>query len=374
MKYFCLRIIVITTLLVGNQFDTNAQLLNDPASMALVQKSLDNIYNLEFKEAGTYLQQIRTRYPNHPVNYLLKAQLMYWQYLPIKDNKSKIGEYIQTLNQSLNSVEKHFGKNSKDPEAIFYTMVARGYMALMYNNQGELLKAAGEAKSAYNALTAGMKLVDKNRDFYFTTGMYNYYIELYPEDHPIIRPVVIFFKDGNKALGLKQVDIATKTGVITRTEACYYLAHIYLEHESRPDKALPYSTKLVDLYPANPIFRIMYVENLLLAGNYKQGREELDSVQKLTTGFYPIAGHVFEGILHEKSEHNDEEAQKSYLAALKIPHDTQYTREYHAMAYAGLARIANREGKKSQAKSYYKKCLEKAEYKSIISEAKAYNK
>lgn len=374
MKYFCLRLVLITTLLIGNQFDTNAQLLNDQSSLALVQKGLDHIYNLEFKEAGTILQQVKAKYPNHPVNYLLKAQLMYWQYLPIKDNKSKIGEYIQTLNQSLSSVEKTFGKNSKDPEAVFYTMVARGYIALMYNNQGELLKAAGEAKSAYNALTTGMKLLDKNREFYFTSGMYNYYIELYPEDHPIIKPVVIFFKDGNKALGLKQIDTASKTGVITKAEACYYLAHIYLEHESLPDKALPYSTKLVDLYPANPIFRIMYVENLLLAGNYKQAREDLDTVQKLTTGFYPIARHVFEGILHEKAEHNDEEAQKSYLAALKIPHDTQYTREYHAMAYAGLARIANRDGKKSLAKSYYKKCLEKAEYKSIISEARAFIK
>jgi tetratricopeptide (TPR) repeat protein len=374
MKYFCLRIVAITTFFLNLLFNANAQLLNDPASMALVQKSLDEIYNLEFKEAGTYLQQIKTRYPNHPVNYLLKAHLMYWQYLPIKDNKGKIGEYIQTLNQGLASVEKHFGKNSKDPEAVFYTMVARGYMALMYNNQGELLKAAGEAKNAYNALIAGMKLVDKNRDFYFTTGMYNYYVELYPEDHPIIKPVIIFFKGGNKALGLKQVDVATKTGVITRAEACYYLAHIYLEHESMPEKALPYTTKLVDLYPANPIFRIMHVETLLLAGNYRQGREELSEVQKFTTGFYPIAGLVFEGILHEKSEHNDAKAENCYLKALKIPHDSQYSREYHAMAYAGLARIANREGKKSQAKSYYKKSLEKAEYKSIIREAKAYLK
>ena len=60
----------------------------------------------------------------------------------------------------------------------------------------------------------------------------------------------------------------------------------------------------------------------------------------------------------------------SYLAALKLPHDDQYTKEYHAMSYAGLARIAQRSGNKAKAKQYYKKCLEKAEYRSIVKEAK----
>lgn len=51
----------------------------------------------------------------------------------------------------------------------------------------------------------------------------------------------------------------------------------------------------------------------------------------------------------------------------------QYVKEYHAMAYAGLARIADRAGDKRLARSHYKKSLELAEYKRNIAEAKNYN-
>lgn len=42
------------------------------------------------------------------------------------------------------------------------------------------------------------------------------------------------------------------------------------------------------------------------------------------------------------------------------------------MAYAGLARIADRAGDKKLARAQYKKCLEYAEYKRLIREAKNY--
>ncbi|MDB5131077.1 MAG: hypothetical protein JWR02_826 [Mucilaginibacter sp.] len=98
----------------------------------------------------------------------------------------------------------------------------------------------------------------------------------------------------------------------------------------------------------------------------------MEKLKANNKGFYPIAYNTFQGIIFEKDAKNDTAAQKSYLTALRTPHDDQYTREYYAMAYAGLARIANRAGDKGKAKEYYKKALEKAEYKSIIKEAKAF--
>ena len=349
-----------------------AQLLDDPATVRLVQETIDHIYNYEFDEAQALSQQVRTKYPQHPVTHLLKAFQMYWQYLPIQDNKAKSAEYLRTLNQCLAAVEKQYGSDSKNPEAVFFTLAARGYMAVMYNYQREFLKAVGEAQKAYSALTTSLKLTEKNPEFYFTTGMYNYYVVTYPEDNPIVKPVMIFFKNGDKALGLKQIDIATQRGVITRAEACSYLAHIYLEHESQPQRALVYTRKLAGWYPQNPIYKIMHTEALLLSGRYAEAEKELPALRKRTDGFYPIAWRTFQGILYEKDDRNDALAQREYLAALQIPHDEQYTREYHAMAYAGLARIAHRAGNKAQAKAYYKKCLEKAEYKALIKEAKAY--
>lgn len=333
---------------------------------------MDHIYNYEYAEANTVLNQVEKKYPNHPVSYILDSFVMYWQYLPIKDNPVKSKEYVNKLNLCLDAITKRYGKNSTDPEAVFYTIVARGYIAMMYNYNNELMSAAGEAKKAYNALLTGLKLTDKNPEFYFTSGMYNYYVELYPEDHAMVKPLMIFFKNGDKALGLKQVDIATRQGVITKAEACFYLSHIYLEHESNFPKALTYTQKLANWYPENQIFNMVNTETLLLTGHFDEAEKGMEKLKANNRGFYPVAYHTFQGMIYEKDAKNDGAAQREYLTALKTPHDDQYTREYYAMAYAGLARIANRSGNKAKAKEYYKKCLEKAEYKSIIKEAKAF--
>ncbi|MDB5131076.1 MAG: hypothetical protein JWR02_825, partial [Mucilaginibacter sp.] len=70
--------------------------------------------------------------------------------------------------------------------------------------------------------------------------------------------------------GLKQIDIATRQGVITKAEACFYLSHIYLEHESNFPKALTYTQKLASWYPENHIFNMINTETLLLTGHYDE--------------------------------------------------------------------------------------------------------
>lgn len=369
---FTLRIFFFIALFIVSSRPSRAQLLNDPSTVKLIQKGLDHIYNTEYAEANSVLHQVEKKYPNHPVSYILDSFVMYWQYLPIKDNAAKSKEYISKLNQCLDAITKRYGKNSTDPEAVFYTIVARGYIAMMYNYNGELMSAAGEAKKAYNALITGLKLTEKNPEFYFTSGMYNYYVELYPEDHAIVKPLMIFFKNGDRSLGLKQVDIATRQGVITRAEACFYLSHIYLEHETNFAKALTYTQKLVNWYPQNQIFNMVNTETLILNGKFDEAEKGMHMLKANTKSFYPVAYNTFQGLIYEKDAKNDSAAQKSYLTALRTPHDDQYTREYYAMSYAGLARIANRAGNKTKAKEYYKKALEKAEYKSIVKEAKAF--
>ena len=370
-RLFCFLCLILHSVL---ESPVKAQILEDKATMEVVQRGIDHIYNYEFAEADALRRTLQGRYPGHPVTYFIAAFQMYWQYLPIKDNRAKVGEYVRNLNQCLAAVEKQYDKNSEHPEAVFFRLAARGYLALMYNYQNELLKAAGEGQKVYNNLTEALKITEQNPEFLFVTGTYNYYVEAYPEDHAIVRPLMIFFKDGNKNLGLKQLDLATKRAVITQVEAAYFLAQTYLDHESRPDLATKYTAQLVSAYPQNHIFRMIHVQSLLLAGRYAEAERELPELKKQSSGFFPITWRFFDGYLQEKKYRNDTTAQNYYIAALKTPYDAQYTKEYHAMAYAGLARIADRNGNEQKAKEYYKKCLNLAQYKSVIEEAKRYLK
>lgn len=282
---------------------TKAQILGDKATMEVVQRGIDHIYNYKFAEADAVRRTLQGRYPGHPVTYFIAAFQMYWQYLPIKDDKAKVGEYIRNLNNCLAAVEKQYGKNSENPEAVFFRLATRGYLAVMYNYQNELLKAAGEGQKAYGNLTEALKFTDQNPEFLFVAGTYNYYVEAYPEDHAIVRPLMIFFKDGNKNLGLKQLDLATKKAVITKVEAAYVLAQTYLDHESRPDLATTYTDQLVSTYPKNPIFRMIHIQSLLLAGRYAEAERELPELKKQSSGFFPITWHFFDGYLIQVASH-----------------------------------------------------------------------
>lgn len=366
-------IVLLTTIGLASS-PARSQILYDAATQNLVLEAIDHIYNYEFGEIEPIARQIRAKYPNHPVNPMLKAMQLQWQYLPVKDNKSVSGQYVSLLHECINKA-KVLEKNPKTrAEAAFFSMAGHGYIALMHNYNDDKLKAAGEAKQAYNYVMDGFDYMERNPEFYFSTGLYNYYIIRYPEDHPIVKPIVLFFKDGNREEGLRQMDVAARKGVFTRTESAFYLARIYLKHEVRYDKANSYLASLVQKHPNNPIFLMKYTESLFLLNKFSEAAPYLEKLKKKNDRVFSIASRTFEGLAQEKDLKNDTEALKLYQLVVRQPYDDEYTKEYHAFAYAGLARIAHRAGDRRKALSYYKKSAELAEYKAVIKEAENYLK
>lgn len=351
-----------------------AQILYDTPTQELVLEAIDRIYNYEFAAVEPVARQIRAKYPNHPVNAMLKAMQMQWQYLPVKDNKAMSGQYAKLLEECI-AKAKVLEKNEKTrPEAAFFSMAGHGYIALIHNYNDEKMKAASEAKKAYDYVMSGFKYMNNNPEFYFSSGLYNYYMIRYPEDHPIVKPVVLFFKDGNREEGLRQMDIASKKGMFTRTESSFYLARIYLKHEQRYDKASSYLGNLVEKYPNNPIFLMKHTEALLLLGKYDEAQPFIEKLKKRNESFFSLVSHTLEGMYLEKQSRNDQAAQRLYLTAIRQPRDEEYTKEYQAFAYAGLARIAIRAGDKRKATEYYKIVSDLAEYKGTLKEAKSFLK
>lgn len=349
------------------------QVLTDVGLQQAIQHALDDIYNYNFAEADVTIRQIRAKYPQHPIGPMLQATKLQWQYLPLKDNKAASAQFTQACDQTLANAEKLLARNEEDAEGVFFALTAHSYQALMHYNEGEVMKAVGDAKKAYAYMKIGFGLTERNPDFYFTTGLYNYYVERFPMDHAIVKPVMWVFQNGDMSLGLKQMDISAKHAIFTRIESCFYLSHIYLEHESQPNRAAMYARVMADKYPNNPLFVMRYTESLALAGHYDEVRTQLQQLKRLNHKFVPMPVNVLEGMLLEKDSKNDREAAEKYQAALKMTYYDNYTKEYHAFAYAGLARIAARAGDRNRAKAYYKKALDVAEYKTTIKEAKAFN-
>lgn len=351
-----------------------AQVFTDPTGQQAVQNTLDDIYNFNFSGADAGIKQIRARYPQHPIGPILLATKLELQYLPIHENKAATAQFIQAVGQGLDLSKQILEKNEADPEGVFFALTAHSYLASLYSNQNESMKAVGESRKSFGYMKDGFKLMNKSPDFYFTTGLYNYYVERYPMDHPVVRPFMFFFDDGNMAEGIKQMDVASRKGLFMRAGANYWLAHVLLKHEMLPSRAVMYTNYLATKYPNNPLFGMTNVEALLLAGQYAEARPYVQRLKQMNHKLVPMAVNVFEGMLEEKADKNDKAAAESYQTALRLPFNDPYTKEYHAMAYAGLARIAARANDRNGAKLFYKKALSVGNYKGLVKEAKAYAK
>jgi tetratricopeptide (TPR) repeat protein len=370
MRFYFFCFFLPVGLLLG-AVDAPAQLLTDSVSRQRVLLTLDKIYNAEFAEAEALARPLRTRYPQHPVNPLLQAFQLYWQYLPIQENNAAAQRYVTALNQCIALAEK---MPRQDAEATFFLLAAHSYLAMLESDRGELTKAVGEARRTYGYMKRGFQLTDQNPEFFFSTGLYNYYRVQYPDDHALVRPLLVFFQDGDKARGLQQLEQAYRRGTFTRTEAGYYLVYVLIKHEANPLRALTFSAPLHRRYPRNPVYLMRHAEALTLAGRYADAEPLVERLTALPGRVYPVAGTLLSGMLAEKAHQNDRIATSRYQQVLKMPLDKRFTQEYHALAHAGLARLADRAGDRAEARRRYQQALKLAEYKSTIREAKAYLK
>ena len=346
-----------------------AQLLNDNDSKQFIIRGLDKLYNYEFKEADTYFQNVKVKYPKHPVTPLLSALQVQWQNLPVEQNPKALAQYLALLEKCITSAEILLQDPSTKAEAIFFLTASHGYIALVLNYKKEQVKAANEARKAYVYLKDGKQLTEKNPEFLFTSGLYNFYRIQYPETHPIVKPIMLFFENGNKKLGMQQLEQCVQKSVFSRIEAAYYLTGLYIKYESNYPKALVYSNWLHERYPNNLIYMMRHAETLIMNGKIDDALPIIQQLKRTNDNVYLLAGSLFEGIVNEKFKKNDKNAIEQYVKILKMKPNDRYTNDYFAMAYAGLARISIRSGNKKRAEELYQKCLEYAEYKSTVNEA-----
>ena len=340
----------------------------------MIVEGLDKTYNFEFEAAEEIYNKIHLKYPSNPAYATLMNMMIYVQHAPIKDNPKAKARYLFFLNKSVELSEKMIAKDENDPEAVFFMLSSLGNLAAWQADNDEMLKAVNTARRAFAYMKKGMKMTEIQTDFLFTTGLYNYYIEQYPEDHSFVKPFMVFFSDGNKKLGLQQLELCSKKALFTAVEASYYSVYINLEHESKPEKAFAIMNQLCSKYPNNLLYKTKLAESLIALNKLEAAQPLVAELMKTNGRFYPVAGNVFQGIIEEKLKKNDKEAQMFYKKALKTPPDLRFTQNYHAMAWLGLGRIALRENKKSVAKDNFKMTLKLSEYKSVNNEAQKYLK
>jgi hypothetical protein len=343
-----------------------AQLLRDTASLNLVKKSIENTYNLRFIEAGEDCRKLNLIYPGHPVVYVLKGMITYWENFPLLPSSPARASFENDLRRCIELCE---GKHDPADAAEFLlaNLSARGLLLLFYTDNDLNKEVFPLAVSTYQYIRRSFDYTSSYPDFFFFTGIYNYYRVAYPEAYPAYKTLAFLFPKGDKIKGLNDLHTAAYNSIFLKSEASSFLSEICLSFENNYEQAYEHSKYLHELYPSNIQYLSMLIKNLLLIKKYDDAESHLKYLESSNSNPYNKAQlAIFYGILQEKKYHNNIMAEKYYSKGInEILTFGYFGNAFAAYGYFGLSRISKLNNDDSSSKTYLKKAIELADFKNV---------
>ena len=348
---------------------TNAQKVwDDSNAMDSLKRGLHCIYNFEFDQALNIELSINKKYPAEPALYMYKSLYLYWKHYPVLAGTEIGDQYENLLMEAISESKEQLILYPENHMVILFDMLPRMMLLQFYADNGQGFKSIPYLSRLYESLVKGFTYCKSTPEFYFPTGLYNYYIEAYPEANPFYKPFVIFFPSGNKDLGLSQLYQCWKLSDLIGIEAMTFLTYIQINFETNYQAGVRFARELSEGYPNNPLFALYYEQLLLLSKQYSKA-EELSAQfreQHNNSAFFSNIFDVYDGIIAEKYFCNYNLAQEKYKSAIPALEPFQsFGNRYRAYANFGLSRIAKRKGETDDAKDYRTAALKLAQYPQV---------
>ncbi|MEH0158169.1 hypothetical protein V6R21_29145 [Limibacter armeniacum] len=352
-KNIILLFFFLTITAFGNPQSENV--VTNSQNAAIISRALESIYKWDFDQGVAEITQLEQEIGEHPAVYLLKALNLYWQNVPLSHGQPETKEYMKLLTKTVELSDQQLEKNSSDTEGIFFKMLAKSMKMRQFSSDNATFKAIGEAKDVYTLLRIGVDKKEEFNEFYFTTGIYNYYREAYPETYPVYKPVAMFLPSGDKEEGIKQLYYAKDNAMFTSAEARRYLISIYTNYENQLDKAIELSSENVKQYPNNLFFITSHLFILLRSNQIENGLPLMDKLFQSEDTFYQAVAYAMHGY-YDWKKGNQETGQEQLLKAEELIQNHKDRNDYVAsFIYSELYRCYKSQNNLSLAKNYERK-------------------
>ncbi len=336
-------------------------LLNNVTMQMEVTSAIDDMYNFNFERAENQFYWFKSKYPNHPLPYFLLGLSEWWKMMPNPDVKTYDKKFLAYMDSTISFAENTLKEEKKNAESYFFLAGAYAFKARLHAERGNYSRAIGNTKSAYRYLKYDEKYNDLSPEFMFGNALYMYYAVWLRENFVWLRPVLVFFKKGDKKKGLELLHKASTNAFYTRIEALYFLMRIYRYEEEKPSLALPSAEYLHKLYPNNPYFQRMYASILYSTGNMiemeNQAQSMMQKIEQNYTGYEGISGRYASYYLaynYHWRYADEEKAMLYYQKTCDFARQTQnYDSGYFHSALTQLARLSHKKGNTAQARIYF---------------------
>jgi hypothetical protein len=380
VRFFALKFIHVILILVAGlvcdrsfaqvKKDTTIVLINNIALQIEISDALNDLYNFKFEKAEQQFRWFKQKYKWHPLPYFLLGLSEWWKIMPNTKEKKYDDRFIAYMDSSIMIAENLYKKVPEYKiEAAFFLAAAHGFKGRLYSDEERKNwgKAAVEGKSALNYMDVCREKDYLSPELLFGDGLYNYFSVWVPENYSSLKPIMWFFRKGDKKLGLEQLKEVSYNAFYTRTEAMVWLMRILNSYENDQVRAFQISEYLHQTYPDNPYFHRYYARVLYSRGYYpeleiqcKQIIARIDSAQigyEATSGRYAA---FFLGQLYENQRKLDD-AKKYYTLAVKYAKEIGATESgYYLFSLIALGEINEKQGNKAEAKRYFQEVKKKA--------------
>ena len=354
----------------GVRKDTTIILISDLHVQLECTQALNDLYNFKFDKAKYQFRYLKARYRWHPLPYFLMGLIEWWQIMPNTKDQSHDATFMAYMDSTIMVGENLFKKHPEyKTEAAFFLAAAHGFKARLYSDEErkQWRKAASTGKEALNYLEICKEKENLSIELLFGDGLYNYFSVWVPENYPSLKPIMWFFRKGDKDLGLKQLKEVSYNAFYTRTEAMVWLMRILNSYENDQQRAFQISEYLYSQYPDNPFFHRYYARMLYSMGRFteaeKSSKEILQRIDSAQIGYEATSGRYaafFLGQIYEARK-KFEESKSYYKLCMRYAEQIGATDTgYYLYSMIALGEIAEKEGNRAEAKKYFKDVKKKA--------------
>ncbi|MCK5066644.1 MAG: hypothetical protein KAR16_04375 [Bacteroidales bacterium] len=343
--------------------------LNRPDLLEKVEEGLHNTYNFAFDEAREIQKELVRTTPHHPAPLFLEALIIYWEHFPLMPDDPASEQFVHLMDRTVELAEDLVENEETYQEGIFFDLFGRAFKAMFWADNGKSGKVVPDLGTMYRHTKEGKELKDQFVEFYFSTGLYNYYVEAYPEAHPIYKPLLSFMQEGDKQLGLEQLNHAINHAVFLKVEALLFMSLIQLKYEKDLQTAAIYARRLHRDYPENLYYQGHLITVLLHQHRYDAVREILVSMERQKDSWSAMIRTLANAFITEKQTGNDILAGQGYQELVELADSFgPFADVYAAMAYMGLSRLHEQKGLESEARRYARKASKHTVYRFILDE------
>jgi hypothetical protein len=343
--------------------DTTIILISSTVIQMEAAQAMNDLYDFKFEKAEQQMRWFKQKYSWHPLPYFMLGLSQWWKIMPNTKETRYDDLFLAYMDSTIAVAENLYKKHPEYKiEAAFFLAAAHGFKGRLYSDEERKnwRKAAVEGKSALNYLEVCRTKEDLSPELLFGDALYNYFSVWVPENYPALKPLLWFFRKGDKALGLKQLKEVSYNAFYTRTEAMVWLMRILNSYENDQVRAFQIAEYLFQTYPNNAYFHRYYARMLYSRGMYPQLEVEskriLNLIDSAKFGYEATSGRYaafFLGQMYD-FQHKDELSKEYYLLSTKYAEQVGATESgYYLYSLIALGEINQRQGNKVEAKKYF---------------------